>query len=124
MEHVLGLGVEMSLLGRWSGASRCLSLVVNSPPPGPPGVCSALPGSRAQGSRVSYGFAVSEAGNELKREKALAEFSRGKWGLTEGRLSPLGRTWTSLAHDEFDLDDTVEGNNVLRKAFRKPFVSW
>ena len=43
-------------------------------------------------------------------------FPGGSGAWTEGGLSPLGRTWTSLAHDEFDLDDSVEGNNVLRKA--------
>lgn len=49
-------------------------------------------------------------------------FPRGSGAWTEGRLSPLGRTWTGIARDEFDPDDSVVGNNVLRKAFRKPFV--
>lgn len=49
-------------------------------------------------------------------------FPRGSGAWAEGCVSPLGRTWTSPANDEFDPDDSAVGNNVLRKAFRKPFV--
>lgn len=45
----------------------------------------------------------------------------GEVGLGQRAAFPLGRTWTSLAHDEFDLDDSVEGTMSSGKT-RKPFV--
>lgn len=61
---------------------------------GPPGVCSALPGSLELTAAVFrtcfLRLCRPEAGNELKGANALAEFSRGKWGLDRGRAFPTG----------------------------------
>lgn len=68
-------------------------------------------------------FAFPEAGEELNPKGCLLlPGESGAWA--EGWLFPPGRSCTSRGRDEFDPDDSVVGNNVLRKAFRKPFVYW
>lgn len=85
-------------------------------------VCEVLGSLELRAAVFCGSFAFPKAGKELNSKKWLAYFSQGSGAWAEGWLSPLGRTWTSTAHDEFDPDDSVVGNNVLRKAFRKPFV--
>jgi hypothetical protein len=58
----------------------------------------------------------------FSRRNCCLTFLRESGAWAEGCISPLSKTWTSIVHDEFDPDDSVVGNNVLRKAFRKPFV--
>lgn len=85
-EHVLGLGVETSLLGRRNEGPRCLSLVVNSPHPQPlplaPQVCALCCLAVLSSWQPCFLWLCrAEAGNVLKRVNALAEFSPGEVGL-------------------------------------------